>query len=157
MQSTAGRTFTIVAWLTAVMMGASVLPPPATAQPRDLLTVRRATGVAFLGGTAFMVKQALDFQSEADDFFARYERATDPEEIDRLYQRTNNRDMKSQLSWALAAAFTVTGVRLIVSEGPKGPPERPEYQGALQLPRGLELSGGTGPYPVGLALRRRFF
>ena len=66
-----------------------------------------------------MVIQGLEFKDEADGFYSRYKKATDPQDIDRFYQRTNNRDIKSQISLALAAAFAVNGLRLILTSGPE--------------------------------------
>ncbi len=72
---------------------------------KEQITVRRAVGVVFLGGSAFLTLQGFDYKDEADEFYDRYQKAIDPVEIDRLYQRTTNRDVKSQISWSLAAGF----------------------------------------------------
>ena len=39
------------------------------------------------------------------------------DETERLYDKTTNRGVKSQVSWALAAAFAVNGVRLVLTNG----------------------------------------
>ncbi len=81
----------------------------------DFVSARRTLGLAFLGaGTALAVK-GFDYREEADAFYADYQRAVDPIEINRLYQRTTNRDIKAQVSWALAAACGVGGLRLLAT------------------------------------------
>ncbi len=84
---------------------------------QGFFTARRSLGLMFLGGSAVLLKQGMDFHDEADELYALYEAAETPEDADRLYARTNNRDIKSQVSWALAGAFAVSGVRLILRSG----------------------------------------
>jgi len=79
------------------------------------VTARRALGLVFIGGSAALASQGFDYREEADDFYDAYEVAVDPVEIDRLYQRTTNRDVKAQVSWALAAAFGISGLRLLLT------------------------------------------
>ncbi len=102
----------------------SLAPDPAHAELTSMVTPRRLIGVAFLGSSAVLAQRGFDLQDEADDFYASYKQASDPSEIEKLYQRTTNRDVKSQVSWALAAAFGVTGVRLLLT----GAPEKPAMQ-----------------------------
>ncbi|MFA6110660.1 MAG: hypothetical protein WDA75_18020 [Candidatus Latescibacterota bacterium] len=97
---------------------AVLLAEPATAAGEGWFGARRVLGLAFLGGSAVLVKQGFDFKDEADSFYDRYKVATDAAEIDRLYQRTNNRDVKSQVSWALGGAFAVSGLRLLIARPP---------------------------------------
>ena len=160
MDSAGGTAKRRVAALLAGLICVGLLAGTARAESRRLFTARRAVGVLFLGGGAVMANQALDLRAEADDFYDRYEQATEPEEIDRLYQRTNNRDIKSQLSWALAAAFSVTGLRLVLTSGPGSAPPRDADLAATPLPSlpgGLELTSTVDPQRIGLGLRRRFF
>ncbi len=70
-------------------------------------------GIVFLGGSAFMVKQGIDFRNEADDLYSRYQASKIADEADRLYSRTNNRDVKSQVSLAVAGAFAISGFRFL--------------------------------------------
>ena len=91
---------------------------PAVAQEvQGVFTARRSLGLMFLGGSAVLLKQGMDFHDEADELYVLYVSAETPEDADRLYARTNNRDIKSQVSWALAGAFAVSGVRLILWSG----------------------------------------
>ena len=85
---------------------------------KEVLTVRRTLGLAFLGGSAALAVKGFEFHDDADGFYDDYQEATDPVEIDRLYQRTTNRDVKSQVSWALAGAFAISGVRLLLTGDP---------------------------------------
>ena len=92
------------------------------AEQRSLLSARRLTGVAFLGGSVILLKKGNEYHDEADEFYKSYESATEPEEAERFYDRTTNRDVKSQVSWALAAAFAVSGVRLALFSNDDGKP-----------------------------------
>ena len=109
--------------LAALVMAVVICSTPqsAKAEISQIVTPRRLVGVAFLGGSAVLAQQGFDLNDEADDFYAAYEQATDRAEIEKLYQRTTNRDVKSQVSWALAAAFGATGVRLLLTGSPKQP------------------------------------
>ena len=108
-----------------------------------------------------LVKQGLDFKDEADGFFERYKKATDAKEIDRLYQRTNNRDVKSQVSWAMAAAFGVSGLRLILTKrGVKSYGEgkvSAKKMGIDDERQGLRLESQIDPGRIGLRLKKSFF
>ncbi len=83
---------------------------------KSFFTPRRFWGAAFIGGSVFLVKQGFDYNDEADELYDLYQVTNDPEEADRLYQRTTNRDVKSQVSWALSAAFALSGVRLLLAK-----------------------------------------
>jgi hypothetical protein len=84
------------------------------AQKKDgVRSFRSSLGIVFLGGSAFMVKQGIDFRNEADDLYSRYQASRIADEADRLYSRTNNRDIKSQVSLAIAGAFAISGVRFL--------------------------------------------
>lgn len=82
---------------------------------RSFFTARALVGVGLIGSGLILFSQGRDFRREADDFYGRYEKATDPVEIERLYQRTTNRDVKGQVSWALGAACTLSGLRLLLT------------------------------------------
>ena len=87
----------------------------------DYFSAGRTVGLAFLGAGSALAVKGFDYREEADAFYADYQRAADPIEIDRLYQRTTNRDIKAQVSWALAAACGVGGLRLLISgDGDRG-------------------------------------
>jgi len=136
---------------------------PVVAEGRGFFTVRRSLGLAFLGGSAVLAKQGLDFKDEADEFYDRYNKATDPEEIDRLYQRTNNRDVKSQVSWALAAAFAISGVRLVVAKDVDTPFERRNASRTAKKTartgavRGFQFETRVDPGKIGFHLKKSFF
>lgn len=144
--------------LVALLCG-GLLGQPTAAEAEGFFTARHSLGLAFMGGSAVMCKMGLDYKNDADDFYERYKRASDPIEIDRLYQRTNNRDIKSQISWALAAAFAVSGVRLIFSSEPVKSYERPklsEKRTEIGV-RGLQLDGQIDRGRLGLRLKKSFF
>ena len=80
-----------------------------------LFSARRLTGIAFLGGSLLLLRKGNDYHDEADELYDRYEQADKVDEAERLYDKTTNRDVKSQVSWALAAAFAVNGARLVLT------------------------------------------
>ena len=91
-----------------------------------VVTTRRAVGAAFIGTGIALTVQGFSFRDEADRFYDDYQRAVDPVEIERLYERTSNRDIKAQVSWALAAAFGISGTRLLLTKNPDPPGGRDE-------------------------------
>ena len=101
-----------------ISLFASLVPADLSAnKATDQFTVRRAMGVAFLTGGALLSQKGFDYRDEADAFYANYKEAVDEDEIERFYQRTTNRDVKSQVSWALAAALGINGARLLFTGG----------------------------------------
>lgn len=120
-----------------------------------MLTKRRALGVAFLAGGAMLAAKGFDYRDQADAFYDAYETATDATEIDKFYQRTTNRDVKSQVSWALAAACGITGLRLLLTGGD-------DYSPTATLAAPPSGGSRTAFVPtasagaVGLQLQRRF-
>ncbi|MEW6753486.1 MAG: hypothetical protein AB1505_21255 [Candidatus Latescibacterota bacterium] len=132
---------------------------PTGARADGLVTARRALGVAFLGGSVALAKQALDYDEQGDDLYRRYKQAVEEDEIERLYQRTNNRDVKSQVSWALSAAFAISGLRLLLTEGPRQVSSGPSSRRSVEPAPGtdLRLQGRLDAGSVRLDLMRRFF
>ena len=97
-----------------------------------------------------MAKKGLDLHRDADDLYARYKRAERADEASRLYRRTNNRDIKSQVSWALSAAFAISGARLML-RGKSEQNNRPGGKWVLSGP--AEVKG----VDLGLVRAWRFF
>ncbi|MBT6146846.1 MAG: hypothetical protein HOH74_15525 [Gemmatimonadetes bacterium] len=129
---------------------------------KRFLTMRRSLGVVFLAGSAIMVMQGFDLKDEADEFYDAYKSATDEAEIEKFYQRTTNRDVKSQVSWALAAAFGITGLRLALTGGDSGSDSmqvRAPTSAATDLGTGpsMSLAPAFSPRVVGLRLQRHFY
>ncbi len=168
------------ALLTVVLLGLTLLsgPQPALAQTTGsttarsvgesrqgdsggLFTVRRSLGVVFLAGSVVLVSQGFDLKDEADEFYDAYEAATDPAEIEKFYQRTTNRDVRSQVSWALAAAFGITGLRLALtgngSSAPAGPVTLGSVADGAATYSSLSLVPAITPRAVGLRLQRHFY
>lgn len=86
-----------------------------SAEDAKFITGRRLMGIAFLGGSALLVKKGLDYHKDADKLYSLYKEADGPEDADRLYNRTTDRDVKSQVSWALAVAFAFSGLRMVLT------------------------------------------
>ena len=146
-------------------------PTASHAELGEFVTARRALGLAFIGGSAAMALKGFDFHDEADGFYRGYKTAVDPVEIDKLYQRTTNRDVKAQVSWAMAAAFGISGLRLIlVGEGEsaarpptasladddRAPPVAMRKAAEPSQPQ-LVLQPAIAEGKVGLELHHRFF
>ena len=104
---------------------------------KEAVTVRRVLGLAFLGGGVALAMKGFEYHDDADGLYDAYQAAKDPVEIDRLYQRATNRDVKSQVSWALAGAFAISGVRLLLT-GHSGKGKRPDYR--RQRPTAQKMS-----------------
>jgi hypothetical protein len=85
------------------------------ARPRGLLSARTLWAAVCVGGSAVLYNRGGDYRDKADALYLRYKQATDPTEIEALYQRTTNQDTKGQVCWALGAALVVNGVRLLLS------------------------------------------
>lgn len=119
-----------------------------------LFSARRSLGVAFLAGSAFLALQGNDFKDEADRFYDQYEAASDPDEIARFYQRTTNRDVKSQVSWALAAAVGITGLRLVLT-GNDSSTEQLSHK--VHSASALTVAPNVTSRVVGLRLQSRFY
>jgi len=165
---TTGRTRALPALSAALLAWLALASPtPARAEIGDLITARRALGLVFVGGSAALTVQGFDYREEADDFYDAYKVAVDPVEIDRLYQRTTNRDVKAQVSWALATAFGLSGLRLLLAgdgDLPSSPQSRRDTGGAATRAaarRPAEAEFHIGPVAdgrqVGLQLCRRFY
>lgn len=110
------------------------------AQRRGFFTTRTLWSAACLGGGMMLYSRGSDYRQKADDLYARYKGATDPTQIESLYQRTTNQDTKGQVCWALGAALAVNGVRLLLSRETEivSSASRPSLQMIL-APRGLQL------------------
>ena len=131
------------------------------AESGGFFTTRRTLGVAFLAGSALLAGKGLDFNDEADEFYGSYESATDPAEIEKFYQRTTNRDVKSQVTWALAAAFGITGLRLALTGDEPATARQSSGTNSSVTTRAaqpyLTLTPAVTPRVVGLRLQRHFF
>jgi len=147
---------TFVTALVILLGVGGALEPAEAGEGQGFFTSRKSLGLAFLGSSLVLTKQGLDFRDEADKLYARYKLADSPEDADRLYARTNNRDIKSQVSWALAAAFAVSGARLLLhSNNDAMQQQRENWQPIPSV--GYSLEPQVEPSRFGLALRRTFF
>jgi len=79
---------------------------------RPAFSGRTLLGLALAGGGYYFVKKGFDYHREADALYDRYLDALNPAEISLLYERTNKRDLKSKVSWALGGVMAVGGIRL---------------------------------------------
>ena len=144
----------IVLFLIAALAMDGMGRPALAEEVQGFFTARRSLGLMFLGGSAVLLKQGMDFHDEADELYALYEAAETPEDADRLYARTNNRDIKSQVSWALAGAFAVSGVRLILRSGtPSSALARPYTRAEPATYVEPHVSSGR----LGVVLKQSFF
>ena len=146
--------------VTAVGLLAGLLvwePAPLQAQTRNFFTLRRSMGLAFMGGSMALAYKGWDFKQSADDLYARYKKTADPVEADRLYERTTNRDVKSQVSWALAAGFAISGLRLLVTGEAETPEREPESASKQSVLPGLKVVPKLDRLQAGVQLRREFY
>lgn len=142
--------------LSVVLCGQLLVRPAVAEDGQGIITSRRSLGIVFVGGSLFLTKQGFDFRSEADDLYEKYKKAGTADEADRLYTRTNNRDVKSQVSWALAAAFALSGTRLLLAKGDSSKRMATGVAVPGSKP-GFSLEPQIEPQRVGFQLKRRFF
>ena len=135
--------------LLGAVLCAHLIAQPVSAEEKQSSSL----GVLFIGGSLVLAKQGFSFRDEADELYAKYKKAGSPEEADRLYTRTNNRDVKSQVSWALAAAFVLSGSRLLLSKD--GGSSR--IAKVDKVAPGFLLEPQLQPRRIGVQLKRRFF
>ena len=146
----------VVAVLGAVLCSHLLVQPSVAEDEQGFFAARRSMGVLFIGGSLLLTKQGFEFRDEADELYVRYKKAGTSEEADRLYTRTNNRDVKSQVSWALAAAFAVSGVRLLLSKVADSELST-KVDTDRRIAPGISLEPQLEPRRFGLQLKRRFF
>jgi hypothetical protein len=150
------RTFVLMACVCGLIAVQPVVAQDeieSTAEPKkgkSFFTPRRILGAAFIGGSVFLAKQGFDYNDEADELYDLYQVTNDPEEADRLYRRTTNRDVKSQVSWALSAAFALSGARLLLAKS--GAYERRDFSNAIV--KGVQLEPRLDQHGTVLHLRK---
>ena len=83
----------------------------------SFFTVRRTFGTLFLGSSAIFGKRALDFRKDANATFELYELASNARQAEELFQKTSDRDTKSQMAAGLSVVLLVSGLRLLLSSG----------------------------------------
>lgn len=84
---------------------------------KSFFTVRRTFGVLFLGTSAIMAKRAVDFRRDANTAFEQYELAANSDDAEELFDRTSDRDTKSQMSAGISVVLLVSGLRLLLASG----------------------------------------
>ena len=146
----------VVAVLGAVLCSHLLVQPSVAEDERVFFTARRSLGVLFIGGSLLLTKQGFEFRDEADELYVRYKKAGTSEEADRLYTRTNNRDVKKQVSWAVAAAFAVNGARLLLSKVVDSELST-KVDTDRRIAPSFSLEPQLEPRRFGLQIKRRFF
>ena len=109
------RIVQFVCCLLALAVFAAGLVSPADA--KSYFTARRTFGVLFLAGGSYMTKKAIDFRRDANTIFDAYKLASTAEEAKKLFDRTSDRDTKSQMSIGLSAVLLLSGLRLLWFSG----------------------------------------
>jgi hypothetical protein len=146
--------------LVAALLG-QVCCFPAVAEEPGFWTRHRIWGTAFLGGGLFMVKRGYDFKTEGDDIFKRYKKANTTVEADRLFDQANDQDIKSQISWGVAAALTVSAVRLLLinpdPDGHTGKQKRDKDTKTTPPASGIRFSPQLEANRWGIQLQQKFF
>lgn len=145
---------TVCGSLTGCLLLFSMVGP---AQAESYFTVRRTFGVLFLGSSAILAKRAVDFRNDANDVFDQYELASNAREAEELYDRTSDRDTKSQMAGGLSIVLLVSGLRLLLASGvddniPKmGRGLRPESKDFS-----IQLKSDVNSGQVGVAITKGF-
>jgi hypothetical protein len=89
-------------------------------QAESFFTVRRTFGTLFLGSSAILAKRSIDFRRDANTTFEQYELASNSRQAEELFQRTSDRDTKSQMAAGLSVVLLVSGLRLLLASGVDG-------------------------------------
>ena len=146
-------------YVQAFLIVALLYVPPAYAEQHETqgwLTSRRAWSMALCSGSVVLLKKSWDFHRQADESYALYRKATTGPEAELFFERADNRDTKSQMSWMAAAAFALASWQMLVSGDKEGTQvslgKNPQVVGVEIEP---ELEWRTRR--VGLQFKRRFF
>lgn len=145
----------VMCGLLAGLLLACSLAAPVDA--KSFFTVRRTFGVLFLGTSTILAKRAIDFRRDANSTFEQYELAASAREAEELFQRTSDRDTKSQMSAGLSVVLLVSGLRLLLSSGVDG--NIPKMQRGLRTgPKDLSvnLKSDVQTGQVGVSISKGF-
>ena len=64
-----------------------------------------------------MAKRAIDFRRDANTIYESYKTATIPQDADQLFDRSTDRDTKSQMAAGISAVLLISGLRLLLFSG----------------------------------------
>ena len=120
------------------------------AEARSFFTARRTFGILFLGGSAYMAKRAIDYKRDANDNYEAYKAATDTREAERLFNRTSDRDTKSQMSIGFSAILLISGLRLLMHSGVDD--KMPKIDRRIKI----DLNSDIRKKSVGIVLKKKF-
>ena len=120
------------------------------AEARSFFTARRTFGILFLGGSAYMAKRAIDYKRDANDNYEAYKAATDEQEAERLFNRTSDRDTKSQMSIGFSAILLISGLRLLMHSGVDD--KMPKIDRRIKI----DLNSDIRKKSVGIVLKKKF-
>ena len=120
------------------------------AEARSFFTTRRTFGILFLGGSAYMAKRAIDYKRDANDNYEAYKAATDTREAERLFNRTSDRDTKSQMSIGFSAILLISGLRLLMHSGVDD--KMPKIDRRIKI----DLNSDIRKKSVGIVLKKKF-
>ena len=123
----------------------------------SFFTIRRTFGVLFVGTSAVMAKRAVDFRSDANSTFEQYELASNAQQAERLFQRTSDRDTKSQMAAGLSIVLLVSELRLLMTSGSDGNIPKMD-RGLKPGPKNLslQLKSDVQSGQVGVAISKGF-
>ena len=142
------RTVQFTCCLLALALFVAGLAPAAEAG--SFLTARKTFGILFLGGSVVMAKKAIDFHRDANRVYDAYKLARTAKEADRLFQRTSDRDTKSQMSIGISLVLLVSGLRLLMFSGVDD--NIPKIDRRLKL----DVTGDARTQAVRVAVKRKF-
>ncbi|MDP6780057.1 MAG: hypothetical protein QGI83_25105 [Candidatus Latescibacteria bacterium] len=109
------RTIRAISCILAFALLTGSLSAPAGAE--SFFTARRTFGALFLGGSVVMAKKAIDFRRDANDLYDAYKAAQNAQDAERLFDRSSDRDTKSQMSIGISLVLLASGLRLLLASG----------------------------------------
>ena len=120
------------------------------AEARSFFTARRTFGILFLGGSAYMAKRAIDYKRDANDNYEAYKAATVAREAEQLFNRTSDRDTKSQMSIGFSTILLISGLRLLMHSGVDD--KMPKIDRRIKI----DLNSDIRKKSVGIVLKKKF-
>ena len=112
---------------------------------------RRTWGLALFASSAVLLKKGWDFHRQADEFYDLYRQTNDDRAAEDFFDRADNCDVKSQMSFLVAGTFALAGWQFWSWDARERRETGAKILSVEVVPQ-VELNWGR----VGLVLKRRF-
>ena len=112
---------------------------------------RRTWSLALFASSAVLLKKGWDFHRQADEFYDLYRQTNDDRAAEDFFDRADNCDVKSQMSFLVAGTFALAGWQFWSWDTRERRETGAKILSVEVVPQ-VELNWGR----VGLVLKRRF-